>query len=423
MKNSASVIFSHFSPQTNDSDNSLLMKKDSKPNLLFVVHRVPFPPDRGDRIRSYHVLKFLASRANVWLACLADEPLHPDCKTELQSHCQGVQIEHLNTSRYIHGAWSLASGRTATEGLFYSHRLMSGISKWCREVKFDAAIGFCSSVAPYLKIPQLQNVPKLIDLVDVDSEKFADYSTNSSGIKSVLYNLEAKRLRSLEISLGEQCQGVTLVTEPEADIYRSFAPGAQVRAATNGIDLDFFDVEGSYAESKDPSTCLFVGALNYPPNIDGIKWFCNQVWPTVIKEHSASQLLIVGRNPTPDVQALGKLPGVKVFANVPDVRPYYHQASVSIAPLHLARGLQNKVLEALAMKTAVLSTPHAVEGIGLETHQVMIASDPSDWSRALINFFRNHEQRNSFAEAGYQFVRDRHCWSSCLEPVAELLGI
>ncbi len=399
------------------------MTNSSKPNVLFVVHRVPYPPDRGDRIRSYHVLKFLASRANVWLGCLADEPLHPDCETELNSHCQDVQIEHLNPSRYIHGAWSLATGRTATEGMFYSPRLMAGMANWCREVNFDAAIGFCSSVAPYLKIPQLKNVPKLIDLVDVDSEKFADYSINSSGIKSFLYHLEAKRLRSLEKSLGEQCQGVTLVTEPEAEIYRAFAPDAQVRAATNGIDLEFFDVQNSDVQDTEPSTCLFVGALDYPPNVDGIKWFCSQVWPTVKKEHSASQLLIVGRNPTSEVQALNQLSGVDVFANVPDVRPYYHRASVSIAPLHLARGLQNKVLEALAMKTAVLSTPDAVEGIGLQNEQVMIASDPDDWSNALVKFFRDHEHRNSIAEAGYQFVRDRHCWSSCLEPVAELLGI
>ncbi len=399
------------------------MAGNSKPNLLYVVHRVPFPPNRGDRIRSYNALKFLASRTNVWLACLADEPLDSGCLEELNMLCRNVCIEHLNPTRYIRGICSLAMGNSATEGMFYSSRLNSTIADWCQRVQFDGVVGFCSSVAPYLKQSHLNGIPKIVDLVDVDSQKFSEYAMNAKGLKKFLYRLESKRLRSLEITIGSECEGVTLVTEPEADIYRAMAPDAHVRAATNGIDLEYFDVHASTQSVKQNATCLFVGALDYLPNVNGIDWFCSNVWPSVKAKCPESKLLIVGRNPVEKVKKLADLPGVEVFGSVPDVRPYYQQASVAIAPLQIARGLQNKVLEAMAMKTAILSTPHAVEGIEINGSQVTVASGEDKWIESLLGLFNDQKKRDEIADAGYKFVRDHHCWEKCLQPVADLLGI
>lgn len=394
-----------------------------KKNLLFVVHRVPYPPDRGDRIRSYNLLKFLAAHANVWLATLADEPLHPDCESELQHLCRDVRIEHLNNSRYLRGIFSLATGASATEGIFYSKSLRSMIQRWCGEVQFDAAVGFCSSVAPYLEISELRNVPKYVDLVDVDSEKFFAYAANATGIKKRFYQMEAKRVRSLEKRLGRECRGITLVTEPEADLYRQFAPAANVKAATNGIDLDYYQFKNHPKNALSTPTCLFVGALNYPPNSEGIEWFCRNAWPQVLVKTKDARLLIVGRNPTPEVSALNDLEGVEVLANVPDVRPYYQLATVAIVPLRIARGLQNKILEAFAMKTAVLSTPEAIEGIDLAANQAVVATTAEEWITELTELFHNALKREKLTTAAYDFVATRHSWSNCLQPVADLLEL
>lgn len=396
---------------------------NSKRNLLYVVHRVPYPPDRGDRIRSFHLLKFLAERANVWLATLSDEPLHPDCLPELNRLCKVVRVESVSKLRYLRGAFSLAKGRSATEGMFASSVLKKTISEWCQTVSFDAAIGFCSSVAPYLDLPELRNVPKVIDLVDVDSEKFFQYADNATGLKKHLYRLEANRVRNLEVELGKRCRGITLVTEPEVEIYRSFAPDANVQSATNGIDLDYYQSDEPEGLSSNQPTCLFVGALNYPPNIEGIRWFSKNVWPSVKQQSTNAELLIVGRNPVPEVKELARLDGVSVLANVPDVRPYYQKAHVAIAPLHIARGIQNKVLEALAMRRAVLATPAAIEGIDLDQNLVTVASSAEEWSHALLKLFENESQRTTMVEAAFQYVEDRHSWDHCLQPFADLLQI
>lgn len=402
-------------------------------NILFVVHRVPFPPDRGDRIRSFHLLKFLASRANVWLATLSDEDVAPESLKELKSYCNEVSIEPLNLTRYAQGALTLACGSSATEGLFLSKRLKRTIKNWTSKVQFDAVVGFCSSVAPYLDLPEFESVPKYVDLVDVDSEKFFEYAATKGGAKGLLYGIEAKRVRKLESRLGRECAGVTFVTEPESEIYRSFMPTANIRYAINGIDLDYFDcheqhhAENSQAELKPPETdsqnCIFVGALDYLPNIQGILWFYKSVWPEIQKRFPQASLQIVGRNPAQEITALDSQMNVQVHANVPDVRPYYHAASVAIAPLIIARGLQNKILEAFAMRTPVVSTPNAVEGVSINREHAMIASDPQEWVDCIDQLFQSEPDRTRYANAGYDFVKKNHSWETCLQPFAELLNI
>src|SRR6476646_1209173 len=170
-------------------------------NLLLLTHRVPYPPNRGDRIRSYHLLDFLARQANVYLATLADEPLESGTRQKLESICHRVTIEQLGRSRWLRAAASLAAGGSATEGLFYSPKLRKTLEQWTSEVTFDSVMVFCSSMVQYLDLPGLKNVRTVVDLVDVDSQKFFDYAVTASPPKKWLYKLEGHRLRKLERSL------------------------------------------------------------------------------------------------------------------------------------------------------------------------------------------------------------------------------
>jgi sugar transferase (PEP-CTERM/EpsH1 system associated) len=390
-----------------------------KPNILFLVHRVPFPPNRGDRIRSYHMLKFLAERAEVSLATLADEPLEAGTRQRLDSICSRVAIEPVGRSRWLRAAASMASGRSATEGLFRSPRLARTIRAWSRETRWDAVVVFCSSMVQYLDLPELAGVPAVVDLCDVDSQKFFDYAAHARGLKRQLYRLEGRRLRRVECSLAGRVQAITLVSEAEANLFRSFCPNDRTHAICNGVDLEYYQpAEGDGR----PGRCVFVGAMDYQPNIEGVVWFCDQVWPQVIAARPDATFAIVGRNPAPAVRRLASLPGVEVIGSVPDVRPHLAEAQIAVIPLLIARGIQNKVLEAMAMSKPVIASPQAIEGLAAEPGvHAAVAAAPADWLEQLQFLFADARARRDLATAGRLFVEHQHGWRACLQPLADCL--
>lgn len=389
--------------------------------ILYLVHRVPYPPNRGDRIRSYHLLRYLAERAEVHLATLADEPTPSDTITELNRLCAAVAIEPLGTTRWLRAAASLARGRSATEGLFQSAALRSTIREWSRRKPFDAVVVFCSSMMQYASLNELSGLPIVVDLVDVDSQKFHDYARVRRGPKRWLYQLEGRRLRALEQSLPTRVKAVSLVSEAEADIYRSFCPNDRTLAIPNGVDLAYF-------QPRDPSSrrprCVFVGALDYPPNIEGIRWFCREAWPRIRRQCPQATLAVVGRNPDPAVRQLASLPGVEIHGSVPDIRPHLADACVTVAPLQIARGVQNKVLEAMAMARPVIASPGAAEGLAVVAGtDLLIASTAEEWASAVCDTLDDTRRQQALGAAGRRFVESRHDWGSCLGRFAEVLPL
>jgi sugar transferase (PEP-CTERM/EpsH1 system associated) len=275
-------------------------------------------------------------------------------------------------------------------------------------------------MVPYLRLPELCDVPSVVDLVDVDSEKWLEYSQGQRGPRSWLYRLENRRLRKLEQGLTSWTRAVTLVSDAEADIYRGFCDPGTVSAVPNGVDLDYFQPRPVANESG----CVFVGAFDYHPNIDGACWFAREVWPQIVRARPAATLSLVGRRPVSAVRELAAVPGVKVAGQVPDVRPYLSQAAMALVPLRIARGVQNKVLEALAMGKAVIASPPAVEGIHVEPGQhLLTAATPSEWAAAVVRLLDDATLRASLGEAGRRYVEENHRWEHCLEPLGRFLGV
>ena len=393
------------------------MKK--RPDILYLVHRVPYPPNRGDRIRSFHLLEFLAQRANIHLATLADEPVTDETMKALRERCRRVEIQSLGRSRWLHGAASLAGGKSATEGLFWNRDLYRTVRNWSRETHFDFAVVVCSSMVQYLSIPALRHVPAIVDLIDVDSQKWFDYAAKTRSPKRWLYLLEGGRLRRLERRSGGRASAVVLVSEAEAELYRSIFPNSHTYGVPNGVDLDYF--QPLPGEGR-PGRCVFVGALDYRANIDGICWFCREVWPGIRSARTDATLAIVGRNPSPEVRQLSNLEGVEVFGSVPDVRPYLADASIAIAPLRIARGIQNKVLEAMAAGRPVVASPEALEGLAVEAgRHVVRAASPQQWVQELSRLMDDGELRLQIAQAAKSFVTGNHNWQACLAPIETLL--
>jgi len=460
-------------------------------SILFLVHRVPYPPNRGDRIRSFHWLKALASRGDVDLAFLCDRPPSEAVLAPLRALCRRVAAVPLaGPVRWLRGAWSLARGRSATEGLFSSPQLRRALAAWIAETRYAAAVAYCSSMAQYLDLPGLDAAPAVVDLVDVDSQKWLEYAKDSWGVKRWLLGLEAGRLRRLESSLPARARAVTLVSQAEVDLFHGFCPAGNVHALSNGVDLDYFDpnhsTAGGRASAKTgsanrplhdtvaiadslhqtatmvhrtatvdraapsaapetaispavlrsmaeraavptehrglPATLVFVGALDYRANIDGLQWFCQSVWPEVLRQRPGAALIIVGSNPGKAARRLGSLPGVRVCADVPDVRPYLAGATLVVAPLRVARGIQNKVLEAMAMAKPVIATPQALEGLATEPgRHACPASSPEEWVRAVVGLLGDPQARQRLADAGREHVVRHFRWDVRLAQFASLL--
>lgn len=392
-----------------------------RPQVLFLVHRVPFPPNRGDRIRSFHLLKFLAERADVHLAFLHAAPLEDGVLDALRPLCKRfAAIEHAGLGRWARGVVSLATGGTATEGLFHSPKLKTTLRDWAQDTPFTTVVAFCSSMAPYAELPELRDLPLVVDLVDVDSQKWFDYAAQGPSLKRPLYRIEGQRLRRAEKRIGDRAKAVLLVSEQEARLYRSFAPDAPCYAIANGVDLAYFRPDA--LAQRVPGRCVFTGALDYQANIDGVTWFCEHVWEPLRRRVPEATFHIVGRDPGPAVERLGRFAGVTVVGTVPDVRPHVASASVVVAPLRVARGIQNKVLEAMAMGQPVVASPQALEGIELPADDLALAPRTADdWVTTLGDLLNDEPRQRSLGAEGRSFVETHYDWPSRLAPLGDLL--
>lgn len=399
--------------------------------LLFLTHRVPFPPNRGDRIRSYHILKFLSRSAEIDLACLTEEPGPETTLRELEKHCRRIAIAPLSTvGRWIRAAASFAGGRSATEGLFESPGLKRTIESWAADTKYDAILVYCSSMGQYLKMPQLRNAPCVVDFIDVDSAKWLDYARCAPRALRWLYRAEATRVRRLEAELIARARAVAVVSEPEAELVREICPDASVHAIPNGVDLDYFGPPSrpASASANDAAatslSCVFVGALDYFPNIDGVLWFTGEVWPRIRARFPAARFMIVGRNPSQQVRQLAGSPGVEVIGEVTDVRPFLHRATVAVVPLRIARGIQNKALESLAAAKPLVASSKVLQALGVADGSQAFAADANhEWASTILSLFENETLRNQVADRGYRFVREHCNWDRCLQPFEDLLDL
>ncbi len=392
----------------------------SRPSLLYLVHRVPYPPDKGDRIRTFQFLRYLAQRFDVHLACLADEPVSAECRTALERLCKRVAIVSIEgKTRWLRALASLCGGRTITEGAFSSRAFRRILAEWAGQHSYDVILASSSSMAPYLRLPQLAETPAVVDLIDVDSQKWFDYAGTVRWPKSWVFDLEGRRLRRLETGLAERARAITLVSEAEAALYRRFSQAGHVQAVGNGVDLGYFRPR----EAKEQG-CVFLGALDYWPNVEGISWFCKTIWPEIRKRKPEASLSIVGRRPCAQVLELAGMPGVKLVGSVPDVRPYLASAAVSLVPLRIARGIQNKVLESMAMGKATVVSPQALEGLKArpEVHLIS-ATDAQRWIEAICRLFDSPASRKRLGTAARSFAEEHHDWQRCLAPLDELLGL
>lgn len=352
-------------------------------NLLFLAHRLPYPPNKGDKIRSYHLLRFLAGRYRVYLGAFIDDPADRVHVDALRQWCTDVKVVELNPRQA-----KLASlrGLLTGEALTLPYYRNALLSDWVRDTvsrnSIDMALAFSSAMAQY--VPQGMRT-KLMDMVDVDSDKWAQYAPTKPWPLSWLYRREARKLGEWESRAARDFDASFLVSSVEAAHLKRMATEAagNIDWFENGVDAAYFqpdpDMSSPYPDSAIP--IVFTGAMDYWPNIDAVDWFAREIFPKVRDAVPNAMFAIVGSNPSDAVKALGVQPGIRVTGRVDDVRPYVQHAACAVAPLRLARGVQNKVLEAMAMARPVVASPQAAEGISAQAgDDFMVAENVADFA-------------------------------------------
>lgn len=397
-----------------------------RPKVLFLTHRLPFPPNRGDRIRAYHTIKFLSKYADIKLGSVADEAWLPEHEAALRELCEEVSIHRLPPrGRWVRAMKSMAFGRSATEGAFFSPALAEQVRKWTAS-PLDGAVLYCSSMGQYTSFFRVRPKQVVVDLVDVDSQKWRDYVGTTRGARKMLYRMEAERVRALEARLAKAANWMTVVSEEEANLYRAIHPNSAVSAVSNGVDQEYFspealpDSEYRSVRQADPQM-VFVGVLDYWPNEQGLDWFVKHALPLILQRYPAAKLHIVGRRPSNKVQELARVAGVQLVGEVEDVRPYVLASHFAIAPLKIARGVQNKVLEALACGKPVIATHEAATGIE-HAGGILIADTPEQWLQA-IGALREGGRSESMAHAARLGCEQGYSWEAKLQPFLDMLGL
>lgn len=387
--------------------------------ILYVCHRFPYPPSRGGKIRPFNMIRHLSSQGHeVTVASIARSADEAREGEGLRAHCSRYLLEQVTPS----GAWlrmlaRLPSPVPSSFGYFYSPRLARRIGEALRETRYDLIFVHCSSVAPYVE--HVRGIPKMLDFGDMDSQKWLVYAKVRRFPLSAGYRVEGLKLQSAEARSARRFDYCTCTTRAELETLESYATGARTGWFPNGVDARYFEPA---SEPYDPDTICFVGRMDYYPNQRCMFDFCRSTLPLLQARRPELRLLIVGANPAPAVRRLGRLPGVSVTGSVPDVRPYVHRAALSVAPLAIARGTQNKMLESMAMGVPVVSTRLAAGGVNATPGEhFLTASTPMEFRDAILRLLDDPRERARFARAGRERVRSHHDWDSSMRKLDSLI--
>jgi sugar transferase (PEP-CTERM/EpsH1 system associated) len=392
--------------------------------LLFLAHRIPYPPNKGDKIRSYHELRALIERGHdVHLLAFADDLNDLSYQVELARWRLQVELVPLRERRAkLRAAANLFSSRPLSLGYFASLKMRRLVKRTVAENDFDAVFVYSSTMAQYA--PRDLASRTVVDLVDIDSEKWRDYSLRTEGLKSRLYALEWKRLRRYEYEIVSRFAAAVVTTGREAallDELDEFTRRARLRVITNGVDLDYFRPGDRRMESF-PPRLVFTGAMDYYANVEGVRYFVEEIFPLVRAREPRAEFFIVGSKPTDEVTTLGLRDGVTVTGFVEDVRPYLHSATVCVMPLRIARGVQNKALEAMAAGKAVVATPETVAGLRVVNDEhLLVAGDPRSFAEAVVEVIRDEGLRLRLGNRARVFVEAEHDWKPALQKLTQLV--
>lgn len=393
-------------------------------NILYLVHRLPYPPNKGDKVRSYNLLKHLLKQHQIFLGTFIDDPDDEQHIATLRGMCADLHVAKLDPRfAKIRSLNGLLAGAPLTLRYFRDAALQNWVDITCRTERIDAAVVFSSAMAQYIE--DKERMPTLIDFVDVDSAKWTEYAPKHRWPMSWLYRREGELLLSYEREIAQLAARSFFVTDAEVALFAHLAPecGVRVEAMCNGVDADYFSPspERMSPFPADEIPVVFTGAMDYWPNVDAVSWFVSEVLPGLLERQPTVRFYIVGRSPTPEVLALAG-ERVVVTGTVPDVRPYLQHAGVVVAPLRVARGIQNKILEAMAMERPVIATADCAAPVDADkATELLTATSPDEFIAAIYRQLADPASARAIGQAARARVIARYSWAAHMSSIDRYL--
>ena len=395
-------------------------------SLLFLCHRIPYPPNKGDKIRSFHVLRFLAERYRVLLGTFVDDPADRAHIDKLRAWCAAVHVVEIEPRmRRVASLIGLLRGEALSLPYYRDAGLAAWVEKMRREAQPGLAFAYSSPMAQYIRGADWRDTRRIVDFVDVDSEKWRAYAAMKPWPASTLYAREASRLRDFECAVANEVDASVFVSGDEARLFERLCDGRvrHVHAVNNGVDLAYF-AAGTALPNPYPAAgpvLAFTGAMDYWANVDAVRWFVQAILPHVVAQIPDVQFWIVGTRPAPAVQQLARDVRVHVTGAVDDIRPYIAHADVAVAPMRVARGIQNKVLEAMAMGRPVVGTRAAFEGLEVEQRYRALAVDEAEaFAARCVALLR--EADVALGDLGRRYVAAHHDWDTNMHQLHALMA-
>lgn len=351
-----------------------------KPALLYLVHRIPYPPNKGDKIRSYHLLRYLRQHYRVFLGAFIDDVQDWDYVSLLETECEACCFIELNPGKArIKSIAGLFKGQPLTLPYYADRQMSEWVDSIVAEQQIARVIVYSSAMAQYATRQLVRLERRVIDFVDIDSDKWRQYALKKQWPMNWVYRREANKLLDYEQSLASLFNASLFVSSAEAAMFRSLISDDHEKVAyyNNGVDTDYFSPSEDFINPYQGAdeVLVFTGAMDYWPNIDAVIWFAKEVFPEITRLAPQARFYIVGSNPSEAVKQLAKLDRVSVTGRVEDIRPYLQFARAAVAPMRIARGIQNKVLEAMAMEKPVIVSGPGFEGINAEPGKELLLAN------------------------------------------------
>ncbi len=390
-------------------------------DILFLTHRIPYPPDRGDKIRGFNIVRHLSTRKRVHVIAFADDSRDLKRKNGLAPFTGNRSIIWRSKPRWLAALQALAFRRPISLTAFENGSVQEAVTNLLARHSIDTIFVFSSQMAQYLPAKPRQKV--IMDFVDMDSAKFEAYAKTSSGLTQWMMQREATLLLAHEKSVASKVDASLFVSAQEAALFCERTGAKRVHVVENGIDTVFFDPAAAFKRIESTGALIvFTGQMDYRPNIEAVTWFVETILPHIRVAHPSARFAIVGRNPTDAVKALAKQPGVIVTGEVADVRGWLAAAAVVVAPLKLARGVQNKVLEAMAMGRPVVASIAAAEGID-HADTIRTGGTVGEIAEEVIRLIADPAKALALGTAARDQAIARYSWDARLAALDEILGI
>lgn len=403
--------------------------KHQKQPLLFLCHRIPFPPNKGDKIRSFNILKRLSESYDIYLGCFIDDPFDRQYIDKLKPYC--AEVFYKNQYKLLakmKGLSGFVSNKPITLPYYFDKHLQQWVNRTIAQHNIKQVFVYSSSMAQYVQDSDLSehnysDLTRVIDFVDVDSDKWRQYADKKTGIAKWFFNREYKLLAEQEQNICKQFTQSLFVSEDEARLFKSKQAQseiAKIHGLLNGVDVNFFDPNAIFSHEKllpKVPFISFTGAMDYWANIDAVLWFVSEVWPLILTVQPETVFCIVGGNPSNKIKALAENhQSIIVTGRVHDVRPFIANAECVVAPLQIARGIQNKVLEAMSLNKAIVATSMAMEGINASpSNEVAITDDKVRFAQACLALIQNKPA----VLTNRQWILKHFTWQHTLAPLTD----